>query len=65
MYATYVKLRDAKGVRDSDVAKATGIFPSVFTEWKNKKSTPKVDKLIKIADYFEISLDELVREQES
>lgn len=65
MYAKYVKLRDARGVRDADVAKATGLFPSVFTDWKNGDSTPKVDKLIKIADYFGISLDELVREQKS
>ena len=61
MYAKYVMLRDAKGVRDADVSKATEIPQSVFTDWKNGKSTPKVDKLMKIADYFEISLDEFVR----
>lgn len=62
MYAKYAELRDKMGVRDADVAKATGVFQSVFTDWKNGKSTPKVDKLIKIADYFGVSLDELVRE---
>lgn len=63
MYTKYVALRDRKGVRDADVARDTGIFPSVFTDWKNGASVPKVDKLIKIADYFGISLDELVREE--
>ena len=61
MYAKYVKLRDEKGVRDADVAKATSIPNSVFTDWKNGKSAPKIDKILKIADYFGISLDEFVR----
>ena len=62
MYARYVELRDKMGAKDADVAKATGINPVVFTDWKKSKSVPKVDKLIKIADFFGISLDELVRE---
>lgn len=64
MYAKYVQLRDAKGLRDADVAKATDIPQSVFTDWKNGKSSPKVDKIIKIADFFEVSLDEFVRQKE-
>ena len=63
MYAKYVQLRDAKGLRDADVAKATDIPQSVFTDWKNGKSSPKVDKIIKIADFFGVSLDEFVRQE--
>lgn len=61
MYAKYVELRDNKGVNDATVAKATGLPQSVFTDWKNGKSQPKVDKLIKIADFFGITLDALAR----
>lgn len=61
MYAKYAKMRDTRGIRDADVAKATGIPQSVFTDWKNGKSQPKVDKLIKIADFFNVTLDEFVR----
>jgi len=39
------------------VAKATGIPNSTFTDWKNGRSSPKADKLIKIADHFGVSLD--------
>ena len=39
------------------VAKATGISSSTFTDWKNGRSTPKTDKLVLIADYFNVSLD--------
>lgn len=61
MYAKYVELRDAKGCKDSDVSKATGIPQATFSEWKKGKGTPKVNKLIKIADFFGITLDELAR----
>ena len=39
------------------VAKATGIPNSTFSDWKNGRSSPKTDKLIKIADHFGVSLD--------
>lgn len=61
MYAKYVELRDKAGVRDADVAKATGIYPSVFTDWKNGKSNPKLDKLVKIAEFFNVSIEVFVK----
>ncbi len=42
------------------VSKETGIPGSTFTDWKNGRSCPKSDKLRKIADYFEVSLDLLL-----
>ena len=42
------------------VSKATGIAASTFTDWKNGRSVPKADKLARIADYFSVSLDELM-----
>ena len=61
MYAKYVELRDAKGCKDSDVARATRIPAATFTEWKKGKCTPKIEKLIKLADFFGVTLDELAR----
>lgn len=61
MYAKYVELRDKKGVKDADVAKATGLYPSVFTDWKQGTCSPKIDKLLKIAEYFEVSIEEFVK----
>ena len=60
MYTKYAELRDKAGVKDVDIAKAIDIYPSVLTDWKNGKSAPKTDKLIKIADYFEVSIDYLL-----
>ena len=42
------------------VSKATGIAPSTFTDWKNGRSCPKADKLMRIAAYFQLSLDEML-----
>ena len=42
------------------VAKATGISNSTFTDWKNGRSKPKMDKIKLIADYFGVSLDALL-----
>lgn len=60
MYEIYLKLLKDKGVKTSDVCKATGIVASTFTDWKKGKSKPKQEKLLKIADYFGVSLDYLM-----
>lgn len=59
MYEIYCKLRDAKGYKDADVARGTGITKSTFSDWKNGRSSPKQDKLQKIADFFGVSTDYL------
>ncbi len=59
-YSNYVKARDSKGFKDSYVAKIAGISQSTFTDWKNGKSKPKMDKLKKIADAMNISVDYLL-----
>jgi len=62
MYTKYVQLRDAKGVTDYAVSKATGIPQSTLTDWKTGRSKPKLDKLIRIAKYFDVLIDELAKE---
>lgn len=63
MYTRYVELRDAKGVTDYAVATATNIPRSTFTEWKSGRSKPKLEKLMKIASYFGVSVEELIRSE--
>lgn len=61
-YERYAKLREAAEVTDAKVAAATGIDKVVFSEWKKGRSNPKVDKVKKIADYFEVRLDFFYKE---
>lgn len=60
MYEIFAKLLARKGVRPADVAKATGISQSFFTDWKSGRYSPKPDKLEKIANYFDVSVDYLL-----
>lgn len=59
-YSVFEQLLKSHGVTVYQVAKATGISASTFTDWKNGRSTPKTPKLQLIADYFGIGLDEFV-----
>lgn len=63
MYENYAKLRDEKGLTDSHVSKDTGITRSTFSDWKSGRSKPKIEKLMILADYFEVSVDCLVRKE--
>ena len=42
------------------VSKETGIATSTLSDWKKGRSTPKQDKLQKIADYFNVTIDYLL-----
>lgn len=64
MYERYCKLRDSKGLNDSEVAKYGGFPKSTFSDWKKGKSCPKLFKLIKIAECLDCSLDYLVTGKE-
>ena len=59
-YKIFEKLCKARSVTPGAVAKATGIARTTFTAWKKGEYTPKTDKLQKIADYFEVSLEFLM-----
>jgi transcriptional regulator with XRE-family HTH domain len=60
MYPKYAELRDKKGVRDADISKATGISPATLSDWKKGLYEPKVDKLKKLAEYFEVPLETFI-----
>ena len=60
MYKKYVELRDERGLSDYKVSTDTGISKSTFTDWKNGRSKPKVEKLRKLADYFNVSITEFI-----
>lgn len=65
IYQRFCELLKAKGDTAYGVAKATGIPPSTFTDWKNGKCAPKAAKLSKIADYFGVSLSYLMGEEDT
>lgn len=58
-YSCFEKLLKLHNTSVYRVAKATGIPNSTFTDWKNGRSFPKADKLVRIADHFGLSLDQI------
>lgn len=57
MYERYLQLLEENNMKNADVARATNIHPSTFTDWKKGKSSPKIDKLQSIAELFNVSMD--------
>lgn len=60
MYEIYQRLLDEKGLKNADVARATGISNMTLSDWKRGKSVPKADKMKKIAKYLNVSVDYLM-----
>ncbi|MDV9963371.1 helix-turn-helix transcriptional regulator [Clostridioides difficile] len=64
MYDVFANLLEERNLKAADVCRGTGLPSSLFSEWKKGKSTPKVDKLQKIADFFGVSLEYLTTGKE-
>ena len=62
MYGKFERLLAERGVTAYQVAKETGISTATLTQWKQGKFTPKMDKILLIADYFGVPLEYFVRE---
>lgn len=56
MYKKYEELLEKTGKTSYQVSKDTGIAENIFSYWKNGRSTPKVDKLQKLAKYFGVDI---------
>ena len=57
MFKRYLEMLKEKGIKNIDVSRATGIPASTFSDWKKGKSSPKRDKIEKIANFFDINPD--------
>lgn len=64
MYKIYCKIRDEKGYKDADVARGANITKSTLSDWKSGRCQPKQEKLQKIADFLNVSLEYLMTGEE-
>ena len=53
-------LREDRDLRQSDVAKATAIDQRTLSNYETRKTNPDSYALIKLADFFDVSIDYLV-----
>ena len=59
-YDRIERLLFENGMKQADLAKATGISTGLISQWKNRSQQPSAKKLQIIADYFGVSTDYLL-----
>lgn len=60
MYDIFVKLMEDRGLTHYGVWKATGVSQSSLSDWRLGKGTPGAANLMKLADFFGVSVDYLM-----
>lgn len=63
MYSKFAKLLQKNKITPYRVGKDTNIPTSTLSDWKTGRSQPKIDKLQKIADYFEVPITYFIEER--
>lgn len=53
-------LQQQSGMNQKDLARAIGLSLSIFTIWNKGNAKPGLKQLVKVAQYFNVSLDWLV-----
>lgn len=64
MYDIFEKLMRERGLTAYRVSQDTGVSQATLSDWKHGRSTPKLDKLQKLAAYFNVPLSYLMGEEE-
>ena len=65
-FSNFIKeLRMEKGLSQEELAKALYVHRTTVNKWENDNVIPLNDKLLLIADYFDISVDELLNGKRS
>ena len=59
-----LELRTGRGMSQEDLAAALEVSRQSVSKWETNQSVPDLDKIIKLADLFGVSVDQLVREGE-
>lgn len=64
MYEIFAELLKTHNVTRYQVSKATGVPQSSLSDWSKGKSKPKYENMKRIADYFGVSVDYLLGNEE-
>ena len=61
---TIYKLRTEKQLSQGDLAEMLEVSRQSISKWENNSAVPELEKLIRLSEIFEVSLDELVKGEE-
>jgi len=59
-----ITLRKEKGLSQEELGEKLNVARQTVSKWELAETTPEMDKLIKISELFEISLDSLIKDTE-
>ena len=59
-----LSLRTQRGMSQDDLAEKLEVSRQSVSKWETAQSTPDLDKIIRLADLFGVSVDQLVRDGE-
>ena len=54
-------LRKAKGLSQEELAEALGVSRQAVSKWESSQSSPDLDKIIQLSEYFNVSTDHLLK----
>ncbi|MDF8373622.1 helix-turn-helix domain-containing protein [Weissella paramesenteroides] len=54
------ELREAKGLSQRQLANELGMVHQTYSNYERGEREPRIDVLIKLADYFDVSVDYLI-----
>ena len=57
------ELRKQKGFSQEELANRLNVSRQTVSKWEVGESTPDMEKLVAISDLFEVSLDELIKDE--
>ena len=63
LYKNIQKICEAKGITVGKLEKNLNFSNATIRKWKN--SSPSIENLKKVADYFDVTVDDLLSDQSS
>ena len=50
-------LRKSRGISQEELADKIGVSRQAVSKWESEQSTPEIDKIILLSDYFDVTTD--------
>ena len=63
-YEKYVALKESRHLTDFRVSQKSGVPRSTFSDWKSGRSSPKLQKIAKLAAFFQVPIEALLDDAE-
>ena len=54
-------LRKIKGISQEQLAEAIGVSRQAVSKWESEQSTPDLDKIVSMSDFFDVTTDYLLK----